>query len=172
MQMHTTSFWLTLPERLIAEQDAPRSLVIDALRGLGAALETVATLTLMCDPRDIGQSLGDGGSEGSSAPLPAGRDPFARRTGGFDPTIFLFDAHAGGVGLAPRIYERATELVARARSLIQRCPCRGGCPACVGPAEEDGQRKRMALLLLESLALPPSDEHFEVGAVPASAVGP
>jgi DEAD/DEAH box helicase domain-containing protein len=109
----------------------------------------------MCDPRDIGQTLGDGstpaaGAEGELAP---GRDPFSGRTGGFDPTVFLFDAHAGGVGLAPRIFERAAELLERARTLIEGCPCGSGCPACVGPTEFDGARKRLSLRLLSALAL-------------------
>ena len=75
--------------------------MVDGLRGLGRALETVSTLSLMCDPRDIGQTLGDGGTEG----VAPGRDPFGGRIGGFDPTVFLFDAQPGGVGLAPRIFE-------------------------------------------------------------------
>ncbi|HLV66035.1 MAG TPA: DEAD/DEAH box helicase [Polyangiaceae bacterium] len=157
MQMHTTGFWLTVPEALVLEMNAPRTLVIDGLRGLGSALETVATLALMCDPRDIGQTLGDGadpaGEPGSG--LPPGRDPFAGRTGSFDPTVFLFDAHPGGVGLAPRIYERAQELVGRAETLIERCPCPRGCPACVGPGEDASPRKALALRLLRALSAVP-----------------
>src|SRR5690606_6968698 len=115
------------------------------------------TLALMCDPRDIGQTLGDGadpaGEPGSG--LPPGRDPFAGRTGSFDPTVFLFDAHPGGVGLAPRIYERAQELVGRAETLIERCPCPRGCPACVGPGEDASPRKALALRLLRALSAVP-----------------
>jgi DEAD/DEAH box helicase domain-containing protein len=153
MQTHTTGFWFTVPEVFIDAFQVPRPLVIDALRGVGAALETVSTLLLMCDPRDIGQTLGDGGDTGQAAGegRPAGRDPFSGRTGSFDPTIFLFDAHPGGVGLAPRIYERAEELFLRARSLIERCPCGEGCPACVGPTSESGRRKPLALQLMRAL---------------------
>lgn len=150
MQMHTTSFWLTVPETVIRELGLPRALVVDGLRGLGRALETVSTLALMCDPRDIGQTLGDGADDDERPP---GRDPFGGRTGGFDPTVFLFDAHPGGVGLAPRIYERIAELVFRARTLIERCPCAESCPACVGPSEDLGVRKRTALDILIALEL-------------------
>ncbi len=146
MEMHTTSFWLTVPEELIERMSAPRAAVVDALRGLGSALETVSSLALMCDPRDIGQTLGDGGSD-AVAP---GRDPHSGRTGQFDPTIFLFDAQPGGVGLAERIFERAGELADRARALIEKCPCDAGCPACVGPTESTG-RKTLALELLSLL---------------------
>jgi DEAD/DEAH box helicase domain-containing protein len=154
MQMHTTSFWLTLPEAVLGELPYPRATIIDGLRGLGAALETVSTLAMMCDPRDLGQTLGDGGLPGADGALAApGRDYHAGRTGGFDPTVFLFDAHPGGVGLAERMFERAAELLEHARALIESCPCKsGGCPACVGPIE-DGSRKRVALQILNALDL-------------------
>jgi DEAD/DEAH box helicase domain-containing protein len=154
MQMHTTSFWLTVPEAVIAELGMARRTAIDGLRGLGAALETVSTLSLMCDPRDIARTLGDGASDATSdggEGLAPGRDPFGGRTGGFDPTLFLFDAIPGGVGLAERIFERAPELVVRAESLIASCACAAGCPACVGP-EEAGIRKAAALAVARALA--------------------
>jgi DEAD/DEAH box helicase domain-containing protein len=154
MQMHTTSFWLTLPEAVLAELPYPRATVIDGLRGIGAALETVSTLAMMCDSRDLGQTLGDGGLLGGEGALAApGRDFHAGRTGGFDPTVFLFDAHPGGVGLAERLFERAPELLQHARALIESCTCKsGGCPACVGPADE-GSRKRVSLQILNALEL-------------------
>jgi DEAD/DEAH box helicase domain-containing protein len=151
IEMHTTSFWITVPEAVVASFRLPRGLVIDGLRGLGTALETVSTIAMMCDPRDIGQTLGDGqADEQGGGPA---RDPHSGHTGGFDPTIFLFDAIPGGVGLAERIYERAPELFSRARGLIEGCNCAGGCPACVGPSSESGERKRLALELLGALEL-------------------
>jgi DEAD/DEAH box helicase domain-containing protein len=155
MQMHTTSFWLTVPEAVLASLPHPRATLIDGLRGLGAALETVSTLFLMCDPRDIGQTLGDGGQEGDeqAAAVAPGRDPHSGRTGQFDPTVFLFDALPGGVGLAERIYERGRELCWAAGRLIRSCSCPGGCPACVGPTGESSARKRVALELLAALEL-------------------
>ncbi len=130
MQMHTTSFWMTVPEALLERLGLPRADLLDGLRGVGHALETVCALALMCDPRDIGQTLGDGADDES----PAGRDPHSGRTGKFDPTIFLFDAQPGGVGLAERIFEKAPELLMQAKELIRGCRCDQGCPGCVGPS--------------------------------------
>jgi DEAD/DEAH box helicase domain-containing protein len=161
LQMHTTSFWLTLPERVVLSFGEPRPLVISALRGVGQALETVAALSLMCDPRDIGRTLGDGEDE-NEAP---GRDPFAKRTGRFDPTLFLFDSIPGGVGLAERIFERKKELLGRAHALIATCGCRAGCPACVGPTDGDGSDKRLALRVLSALVeSSPDDANLRSGA--------
>ena len=108
-----------------------------------------STLALMCDPRDIGQTLGDGASPGLE--LAPGRNRSAGQIGGFDPTIFLFDAHPGGVGLAPRIFERAGELLERASILVERCACTWGCPACIGPMSEHSPIKQIARDMLQAL---------------------
>lgn len=147
MQMHTTSFWLTVPEQHCIELG--RATAIDALRGIGRALETVSAIALMCDPRDIGQTLGDKSPEAEGV---AGKLMGQGPQPGFDPTIFLFDSVPGGVGLAERMYEMHPELLSRARSLIAGCSCESGCPACVGPSEPElGMRKSVALLLLNRL---------------------
>jgi DEAD/DEAH box helicase domain-containing protein len=158
IQMHTTSFWLTVPEATLGRLGVPRAEGVEALRGAGVALETVATLALMCEPSDVGRTLGDGASpDGDGGALPAGRNPHAGRTGRFDPTIFLFDSVPGGVGLAERIFERAPALVDAAHSLIASCPCESGCPACIGPGESPG-RKALAVTLLSQVRESPSPE--------------
>ena len=154
--MHTVSFWLTIPESIIASLDLPRAAVVDGLRGFGAALETISTLALMCEPRDINRTLGDGAAPDSG--LAAGREPGprdVRRIGGLDPTLFLFDAIPGGVGLTERVYDRIDELAARTIALISGCECLSGCPSCVGPTETDApsrlQRKSTALHVARAL---------------------
>jgi DEAD/DEAH box helicase domain-containing protein len=149
IQMHTTSFWLTIPERVCEEVEVPgrgglagRAAAIEGLRGIAAALETVSTLALMCDPRDLGQTIGDKGDEDGAAT--GGHVPDI----GFDPTVFLFDNVPGGVGLSERIYERSAELLSRARQLILGCGCPEGCPLCVGATETRGLRKRAAMDLV------------------------
>jgi DEAD/DEAH box helicase domain-containing protein len=154
--MHTTAFWLTVPEPIVQRQAVERPLVIDAMRGIAHALHTVACVGLMSDPSDLGHSIGDKaephGSQGAHAP-PA--------VPGFDPTIFLYDRIPGGVGLAPRVFDAREELVRRARALIERCPCADGCPACVGPvlgatdalSEVRDSRKRISLALLVDLGV-------------------
>jgi DEAD/DEAH box helicase domain-containing protein len=142
-----------VPEALAVAFDAGpgavgRAAAIEGLRGIAVALETVSALALMCDPRDLGQTIGDGGEEGDAPSITGGRVPEE----GFDPTLFLFDSVPGGVGLAERIHERADELVTRARRLVRDCPCPAGCPLCVGAAEGAGAiRKRATLGLLEAI---------------------
>ncbi|MGA9521628.1 MAG: DEAD/DEAH box helicase [Myxococcaceae bacterium] len=156
MQMHTTAFWLTVPEDVVRAQPAPRPAVIEALRGLSSALHTVACIGLMIDPRDLGRTLGSR-SDADGMPRKApGEGP------GFDPTIFLYDHIPGGVGLSPRLFDQRGELLRRARRLMEGCECEDGCPACIGPAMGvpapgaavvSEHRKRLALELLSALGV-------------------
>ena len=144
MQMHTTAFWLTVPEHVCQEMPQGRAAAIDGLRGAGIALETVATLALMCDPRDLGCTLGDTALDPSSeGPLDEHGSSIERvaipkkaRGGpkpGYSPTLFLYEHTPGGIGLAERIFETREVLLARALRLVESCTCDWGCPACVGP---------------------------------------
>ncbi|MDP9000655.1 MAG: DEAD/DEAH box helicase [Myxococcota bacterium] len=143
MQMHTTAFWLTLPEGACSRVAAARAAVIDGLRGIGAAFKTVATLALMCDSRDLGTTLGDGLEDKDVATVV---DPNRR----FTPTLFVYEHVPGGTGLAERLWEQREVLVGRTMRLIETCPCDSGCPACVGPGEPS--RKTVAATLLRTVA--------------------
>jgi hypothetical protein len=67
--MHTTSFWLVIPEAICSRMGRPNAL--EGLRGVAHALELVATLELMCDPRDIGRTIEDPlASQAGDAPPP------------------------------------------------------------------------------------------------------
>jgi DEAD/DEAH box helicase domain-containing protein len=134
MQMHTTAFWLTLPENACEQVSSGRAAAIDGLRGIGVAFETVATLALMCDARDLGTTLGDAKPSLHEA---------------FRPTLFVYEHTPGGTGLAERIWEARDLLIARTLRLIETCPCAVGCPSCVGPGESS--RKGAALELLKRL---------------------
>ncbi|AKV02247.1 ATP-dependent RNA helicase [Labilithrix luteola] len=159
MQMHTTAFWLTVPETVCAQIPMGKAAAVDGLRGIGIALETVSTLALMCDPRDLGTTLGDTDLEGIEAnrddangtPAFVPRKVRGGPAAGYSPTLFVYEHTPGGIGLSERIYAQRETLVARARSLIEGCPCAEGCPACVGPTG-DGNRKRVAIELLRRIA--------------------
>ncbi len=145
MQMHTTAYWLTVPEAVVQSLGAPRPDVLDALRGLLTALHTVGAVGLMVDPRDLGQCLG-------------GRDGDGRGTTLFDPTLYLYDHVPGGVGLASRLYDEREVLLRRTRTLLEGCACEEGCPSCVGPGAQ-GQsrvgRKSLTLAVLTALGVHP-----------------
>ena len=46
-------------------------------------------------------------------------------------TVFLYDGHAGGVGIIQRGYAELERLFAQVLELLEHCPCERGCPSCV-----------------------------------------
>lgn len=105
-----------------------------ALGGLAYALGNLAPLFLMCDPRDVGVM-----SE-------------ARSKETHLPTITLYDRAPEGLGLAEQLYALHDELLRGARDLVRACPCREGCPACVGPIGVEGlETKDLTRRLAERL---------------------
>jgi DEAD/DEAH box helicase domain-containing protein len=47
------------------------------------------------------------------------------------PTVFIYDGHAGGVGIAERGFDQFEGWVADTAKLLSGCPCERGCPSCV-----------------------------------------
>ncbi len=131
LELQTTAYWLTA-DRV---RDHWRRDELDvALLGAGRAIQTIASVLLMGDPRDLGL-------------VTQVRSPHAD-----EPTIYLYESVPGGIGQAERLWERHDELVDGAASLIEACACDGGCPACTGPRLEPNiDAKALALRLLREL---------------------
>jgi DEAD/DEAH box helicase domain-containing protein len=119
-EMHTTACWLVPPAELVNRYD--RDTLDGALIGLARVARTTASLLLMCDPRDLGV-------------LAQVQAPFTGR-----PTVYIYDAVPGGVGLTERLFTLVDPLVRACREAVDSCACADGCPACVGPAIEVGPR--------------------------------
>jgi len=158
-EMQTQGLWLTVRPDVLAALSPDRDALVDGLRGLTYLLHHLAPLFLMCDVRDLGSWLGDAAPpDGAGAP-PAPRVLTTERTRArllaaerFEPTVYLYDSQPGGVGLTERLFELTGPLFLRARETLGACPCRAGCPSCVGPVNEVGrQAKPIAARLLESL---------------------
>jgi DEAD/DEAH box helicase domain-containing protein len=47
------------------------------------------------------------------------------------PTVFIYDGHAGGVGITERGFESFEGWVADTARMLEGCPCSEGCPSCV-----------------------------------------
>jgi DEAD/DEAH box helicase domain-containing protein len=152
-EMHTTAFWVTLEHELLAGLPFTLSERQSGIFGLLYALESVATLLLMCDRRDLGTAIGERApTSGSGIDEPWQRIP-ADAPEFFSPNLYLYDAYPGGIGFSEPLYRAHDVLLARTRELIAGCPCEQGCPSCVGPAGVNGERtKQVALAILERLA--------------------
>jgi DEAD/DEAH box helicase domain-containing protein len=116
-------------------------------------LHHLAPIFLLCDIRDLGSWLGD--TTPAAGGVVATRESAKARlmsAAEFNPTIYLYDSHAGGIGLAERVYEVLPDLLARGLDTLEACACAYGCPSCVGPVNEVGRRaKATAATLLGAL---------------------
>jgi DEAD/DEAH box helicase domain-containing protein len=134
LELQTTAYWATLDGAAAGWRRAELDV---ALAGTGRALQAVASVLLMVDPRDLGL-------------VTQVRSPHAEA-----PTIYLYEAVPGGVGLAERLWARHAELVGGAAELVAACGCESGCPSCTGPrphgADDQVDAKGLALRLLAAL---------------------
>jgi len=151
-EMHTTSYWITLERPLLESLPFTISERQSGMFGLLHALESVATLLLMCDSRDLGMAIGERppapGVETELSEQLATSDPKEF----FEPNLYLFDAYPGGIGFSEPLFRTHGLLVQKTRELIAACPCEQGCPSCVGPAGDLVPRaKEAALAILDRL---------------------
>jgi DEAD/DEAH box helicase domain-containing protein len=126
-EMTTKALWLD------AEDQGAGAL--EGITRAAYALEAAATLLVLCDGRDLARAV----QAEADRPLPR---------------IYLYDTMPGGAGLAERLYEARLDLCRRAARLVAACPCRKGCPSCVGAVGQGDPRvdsKAAAASVLASL---------------------
>jgi hypothetical protein len=66
----------------------------------------------------------------------------------FEPNIYLYDKYPGGVGFSEPLYRMNDSLLGNTFKLIANCPCQAGCPSCVGPVGEVGEKGREVTLAI------------------------
>jgi DEAD/DEAH box helicase domain-containing protein len=167
-EMHTTAWWLTLKAAFFQEIPYPSEQRINGLFGLAYLLHHVSPLFMMCDIHDVGVSISDN-LTGTTLPPRDVRvraksqgeeEAKAQAEAEFEPNIFIYDNYPGGIGLSPSLYALETRLLEHALKTLEVCPCRDGCPSCVGATNESGRdAKRVAREILKRILGPriPSD---------------
>jgi DEAD/DEAH box helicase domain-containing protein len=112
LTFETEAVWFVpRPHQLEGLETMP--LLVSSLHAAEHALIALLPLWAMCDRWDIG---------GLSTNLHLD-------TGA--PTVFVYDGHAGGVGIAARGFDQFEGWVADTAELLSGCPCERGCPSCV-----------------------------------------
>jgi DEAD/DEAH box helicase domain-containing protein len=147
-QMHTTSYWLTIPESALGALPYASDDRRDGIVGLSFAMRQVAQLLLMCDGHDVGISIdgNEGGDRSGGSGRSGGR--------GAGPTrIFVYDNYPGGIGFSQPLFRMHGELLETTRRLIGECECEIGCPGCVGPVGDTGPLAKAAALRILDLLL-------------------
>jgi DEAD/DEAH box helicase domain-containing protein len=128
--LHTTGYWITVDEGLWVSLG--RETLEAGLQGMAHSLRHVASLRLMCDPRDLGAVAE------------------VRSVTTLLPTVTIFEVYPGGVGYSARMYELHRDLLEDAASLVRECQCLAGCPSCIGPLHLVEGAKEACLNLLEA----------------------
>jgi DEAD/DEAH box helicase domain-containing protein len=128
--LHTTGYWITVDEALW--QALGRETLEAGLQGMAHSLRHVASLRLMCDPRDLGA-------------IAEVRSVTTRL-----PTVTVYEIYPGGVGYSRRMFELHQQLLEGASELVRDCPCAAGCPSCIGPLHLVEGAKTACLRLLRA----------------------
>jgi DEAD/DEAH box helicase domain-containing protein len=145
LTFRTKAFWFIPPadvEQKVAEFGLD---LAGGLHGTEHAIIALMPLHVMCDRWDIG---------GLSSP--------AYGESG-EPTIFVYDACEGGVGLAEKAYELLPELFATSYELVRDCRCDEGCPSCIyspkcGNDNQPLDKEATVLILKELCEIPKKNE--------------
>jgi DEAD/DEAH box helicase domain-containing protein len=111
-RFETVALWFEIPEGLTQKITGNFDLA-GGLHAVEHAAIGILPLYALCDRNDIG---------GLSTPLHPD-------TGAA--TIFIYDAHAGGVGIAEKGFEIMVQLWEATLKTVEECPCESGCPACI-----------------------------------------
>jgi DEAD/DEAH box helicase domain-containing protein len=108
----TEAVWyLPEPHQLAELEEMPK--LLGTLHAAEHAMIAILPLWAMCDRWDIGG-------------LSTNVHPQTGR-----PTVFVYDGHAGGVGITERGFEQLEGWVRDTEAMIRGCPCSDGCPSCV-----------------------------------------
>ena len=112
LSFETEAIWFCPEEgQLAGLEELP--LLLSALHAAEHSLIGMLPLWAMCDRWDVG-------GLSTNTHFQTGR-----------PTVFVYDGHAGGMGLAERGFEVFEGWVADTARMLRGCPCADGCPSCV-----------------------------------------
>ena len=151
-EMHTTSYWMTIPGDVMSALQFGAADRRDGVVGLAYAMRNVAPLLLMCDSHDLGLSIDGVSLEGASRVGGSAKGALQDAMPSVEPTIFIYDNYPGGIGFSEPLLSMHDALMAKTRELIDTCPCQSGCPSCVGPEGATGPlAKAVASRLLAQL---------------------
>ena len=109
----TSGLWLEIPDEVCSSVKAAGGHPMGGLHAVEHAALSLFPLFSLCDRFDVGG-------------ISFRTHPQLKR-----PAIFFYDGHAGGVGIASSLFDRAEALLESTLQLISDCPCEEGCPACV-----------------------------------------
>ncbi|KKK70121.1 hypothetical protein LCGC14_2927170, partial [marine sediment metagenome] len=111
-QLETMAVWLVPPEDLLTRVRDGGLDVHGGLRGIGYATRMLLPLFITCDTLSFSHTVGS-----ANSPWQA---------------IFIYERYPLGLGFTERAYDLLDRIMPAVLENIRKCPCREGCPCCVG----------------------------------------
>ncbi|MDO5851257.1 MAG: DEAD/DEAH box helicase [Methanobacteriaceae archaeon] len=143
LNFKTKGIWFTIPYKIreilkekLDSEDKFNELLQGCLQGVQNAIIAMTPFHVMCDTYDL-----DGVSQ-------------ILNNDTAQPTIFIYDAFEGGVGLTKKAYNLIDQIFEMTYELIRDCDCEEGCPACIyssQPTEKTHLNKKGTFIILENL---------------------
>ncbi|KGR74175.1 DEAD/DEAH box helicase [Ureibacillus sinduriensis] len=129
LEMHTNATWMSfnLPENWSEE------MLTDALTGAAYAVGSFIPLYIQCDRSDLSVV------------------PQVKSTHNDKPTLFIYDSYPGGIGLAERVYDIIGPILKETIGHVRNCPCKDGCPSCIGAQDSLNESKEKVIKVLSIL---------------------
>ncbi len=137
-RMETVGLWWWAPAAIQRSLEELEEDYMGALHASEHAAISLMPVLAVCDRGDIG---------GISLPMHP-----QLGSGG----VFIYDGHAGGVGIAARAFRELPDLLERVVDLMTGCDCELGCPACIQspkcgngnrPLDKSGAVRALRILL-------------------------
>ncbi len=112
-RFETEAVWYPVSSELVNDLARANLDLAGGVHAVEHASIGLLPLFALCDRNDIG---------GVST-------PFHPQVGA--PTIFVHDAHPGGVGIAETGFRVIADWLTATKTLLDECPCHDGCPSCI-----------------------------------------
>ena len=113
VEYETQGLWLRAPAAAAEELESAGGKLLGSLHAVEHAAIGLFPLVALCDRSDLG---------GISLSFHAQLEGAG---------LFVYEGHAGGVGICRKGFEELPELLGRVRDHLGRCPCETGCPSCI-----------------------------------------
>ena len=114
LELNTIALWFSFKNEFFNEPElSGRGDIGDGLHASEHAMINIFPLHVMCDSNDIGGLATNMHLDTKS------------------PSIFIYDAVEGGIGLSEKAFEIPEKIIKTAYELVNDCKCGNGCPACI-----------------------------------------
>lgn len=102
--------------------------IISSLGGLAYIIRNLAPLYVMSDKKDLSVTCHN-----------------QIKFSGNKPGLVIHDNIPGGIGLSEKLFVLLPDLIEKSISVLVSCPCKNGCPSCIGPTTNNSSTNKIQI---------------------------